>query len=194
MVVIGEAVIDDAITRASFRCDLAACRGACCCIAGGRGAPLDDPEVREVYRVLPVVTSYLSERSRRALAAAGPVEGRPGDYATTCIDERECVFVVIEDGIAACAFERAFRDGATDWPKPVSCHLFPIRIRRGHPAVLRYEEIEECESGRSRGLREQLPLADFLREPLVRRFGEAWYDQFRLACKTPPVPDRTAGT
>ncbi len=182
MFVIGEAVIDDAIGRVSFRCDLAVCKGACCCIAGGRGAPLEDAEVQEIHRALPAVSRYLSEASLRTIDALGPVEGLSGDYATTCIDERECVFVTIQDGIALCAFERACRDGAITWQKPLSCHLFPIRVSRSDPRALRYEEIEECEGGRQCGRREQTPLHEFLREPLVRRYGQAWYDRFRRAC------------
>ena len=182
MFVIGEAVIDDAISRVSFQCDLTVCKGACCCIAGGRGAPLEDDEVREIHIALPVISRFLSERSLQALAAQGPVEGRPGDYATTCIGDRACVFVVMQDGIATCAFERAYREGLSRWPKPVSCHLFPIRVRQHGPDVLRYEEIAECEGGRRHGRRTGTPLAEFLREPLVRRFGPAWYEEFQRAC------------
>ncbi len=183
MFVIGEAVIDEAVSRVSFRCDLAVCKGACCCIAGGRGAPLEDDEVQEIARALPFVARYLSEDSLHAIETMGPVEGRPGDYATTCIDERECVFVTMQDGIALCAFERAYRDGAITWQKPLSCHLFPIRVSRSDPQVLRYEEIEECEGGRQRGRRERTPLHQFLKAPLVRRYGQAWYDEFRRACE-----------
>lgn len=186
MFVIGEAVIDDAISRVSFRCDLAVCQGACCCIAGGRGAPLADEEVQEIHRALPVVSRYLSEASLRTIETLGPVEGAWGDYATTCIDERECVFVTLQDGIALCAFERAYRDGAIAWQKPLSCHLFPIRVRGGSPPALRYEEIPECRGGRERGRHERTPLYEFLREPLVRRFGQAWYDEFRRACERLP--------
>ncbi|HEX9006492.1 MAG TPA: DUF3109 family protein [Bacteroidota bacterium] len=187
MFLIDEAVIDDAIGQVSFRCDLAVCKGACCCIAGGRGAPLGDDEVQEIHRALPVVARYLSEVSLRVIEAGGPVEGRSGDYATTCIDERECVFVTMQDGIALCAFERAYRDGAIEWQKPLSCHLFPIRVSRSDPPVLRYEAIEECEGGRQCGHRERTPLFEFLRDSLVRRFGQAWYDRFRRACARPSL-------
>src|SRR5512134_1501010 len=118
MFIIGEAVIDDVVAHASFRCDLGACKGACCAIAGGRGAPLEDDEVLELQKAFPIVKAYLSERSLRTIEAAGAYEGVPGDFATTCIDDRECVFVYYDNGVAQCSFERAYSEGKTDWRKP----------------------------------------------------------------------------
>jgi hypothetical protein len=111
-------------------------------------------------------------------------EGVPGDFATTCINDRECVFAYFEDGIARCSFERAFREEKSDWRKPLSCHLFPVRIRSFGRDVVRYEEIEECHAGRVRGREQEVPLREFLREPLIRRYGEEWYDAFIAYCTT----------
>jgi hypothetical protein len=100
MFVIGEAVIDEAAGRASFCCDLPACHGACCTIPGARGAPLEDDEVLEIAKAFPAARQFLGEKSLRAIASLGLTEGSAGDFATSCIDGQECVFVYFEDGIA----------------------------------------------------------------------------------------------
>jgi len=187
MFIIGEAVVDDAVSHASFHCDLEKCKGACCCIEGGRGAPLEDDEVLEIEKAYPIVKQYLGERSMRAIEASGLYDGSPGDFATTCIDQRDCVFVYYEHGIARCSFETAFERGEIDWRKPISCHLFPVRIRRFGKDVIRYEEIDECRPGRERGMAQEVPLHDFLREPLVHKYGETWYNKFLDQCKTRKV-------
>ena len=183
MFVIGEAVIEDAVGGASFSCNLQACKGACCTLPGGRGAPLEDDEVLEIAKAFPAARQFLSERSIRAAEAGGYAEGSPGDFATPCLDDRACVFVYTDDGIARCSFERAYEQGLTDWRKPISCHLFPIRIRHFGTDLLRYEEIDECASGRAEGALREVKLHDFLRTPLIRRFGQEWYQRFVRYCK-----------
>src|SRR5512146_2114708 len=105
MIVIGEAVIDDTVGHVSFCCDLLVCKGACCCISGGRGAPLEDEEVLEIEKAYPIVKQYLSEKSIRTIETSGLVDGRPGDHATMCVDQQECVYVYFDNGIAKCSFE-----------------------------------------------------------------------------------------
>jgi hypothetical protein len=191
MVLIGEAVLEDDVVHARFCCDLQACRGACCCIEGGRGAPLEDDEVLEIEKAFPAVRPFLPPEHLDRIAATGLWEGRPGDHVTPCINDRACVFVYYDDGIARCGFERAYLDGLTDWRKPLSCHLFPIRIRRGTVDHVRYEQIHECAGGRARGEREQVPLADFLKDPLVRMYGAEWYERLvviRRASAAEPHP------
>jgi len=178
MIVVGETVIDDDVLNASFCCDLEVCKGACCYLPGGRGAPLEDAEVEEIRRALPHIRAYLPERSLRTIRSTGMVEGQPGDYATVCVNERECAFAYFEDGIARCAFERAYNEGKIRWRKPLSCHLFPIRIRRFGREFMRYEEIDECRGGRERGARDQIRLYDFLRTPLARKYGDHWFQSF----------------
>lgn len=175
MLIIGEVVVDDAVTVTDFCCDLKQCKGACCTLEGGRGAPLEDDEVLEIQKAYPIVKKYLDEENIQTIAARGLYEGTKGDFSTTCIERRACVFVYYDEGIARCSFEKAFLNGEIDWRKPVSCHLFPIRVRSDGGKLLRYEQIEECAPGRLRGSKEQVALVDFLKEPLVRKYGEAWY-------------------
>lgn len=187
MIIVGEALVDDDIGSAAFSCDLAVCRGACCTLEGARGAPIEDSEIGEIEKVYPSIKRFLSPLSIRTIEKDGLVEGRPGDFATRCVDDRECVFAYFEDGVARCSFERAYLEGLSQWRKPISCHLFPIRIRHFGRDFVRYERIEECKAGRERGEREHTPLYDFLKTPLARKYGDQWYQSFRERCS--PQPD-----
>lgn len=183
MFIIGEAVIDDAVGTASFCCDLKKCKGACCTLPGGRGAPLEDDEVLEIQKAYPNAREYLSRQSIETVEAIGMVEGSPGNYTTTCIGDRDCVFVYYDQDVAKCSLERAYEEGRTDWRKPISCHLFPIRVRQFGKDFLRYEQIAECQPGREQGGQKQVPLRSFLKESLVRKFGERWYKEFLDYCR-----------
>jgi hypothetical protein len=191
MFLIGEAVVESTIPGAQFHCDLTACKGACCCLEGGRGAPLEDDEVLEIEKAYPAVRQYLAERSVAVIEERGVAEGSPGDFVTPCIDNRDCVYVYYDAEIARCGFERAYSAGLTDWRKPVSCHLFPIRIRRFGGDRLLFEPLEECAPGRQLGAIAGTPLHEFVKEPLIRIFGNVWYREFAALCAgAPPAPER----
>ena len=184
MFIIGEAVIDDVVGKASFCCDLKKCKGGCCTLPGGRGAPLEDDEVLELQKAYPIARQYLSQRTLDVIEGQGIVEGSPGSYATTCIDHRDCVFVYYNGDVARCSLERAYEEGKTDWRKPISCHLFPIRTRAFGKDFIRYEQINECEAGRNLGEKEHVKLYNSLKEPLTRKYGETWYQEFLNCCQT----------
>ena len=184
MFVIGEARIEERIAHQRFACDLIQCKGACCTLPGGRGAPLEDAEIHELEAAFPIVQKYLPERHRKQIALTGMYEGHPGNFATSCVDNRDCVFVFYDEGIARCALEKAFLNGEIQWRKPLSCHLFPIRISKGQVEEVRFEKISECTPAIADGKAKDIPLYEFLKEPLTRKFGKEWYDQFHLACTT----------
>jgi hypothetical protein len=125
----------------------------------------------------------VSPEHQHALTATGGVEGFSGNYATVCVKNRACVFVYFDGPIARCSFERVFLEGRSTWRKPLSCHLYPIRVSSAGREYLRYDRIEECAPGRQRGQAEGVPLREFLREPLSRRFGESWWSSFNARCK-----------
>ena len=183
MFVIGEVAVEEAIAKSGFSCDLNQCKGACCTLPGGRGAPLEDEEVRALGLALPSAVKYLSRKNASYIEAFGAVEGVPGSYATQCIDERDCVFVYYDDGIARCSIEKAYFEGESKFRKPVSCHLFPIRVSGSVSPKMRYEQIPECEGGRTRGRNDGTPLAAFLKDALIRKFGPQWYAEFEEACR-----------
>ena len=172
-------IADDAVATARFACDLGACHGACCTMAGGRGAPITDAEKEAVIAAIPVASPYLSERNRGVIATLGAVEGSPGDWATRCIDDRDCVFVYYEGSVAKCAIERAHFNGQSEFRKPLSCHLFPIRVSEVFGTdYLRYEEIPECRPALANGRKKGVLLYQFLKDALVRAYGEEFYADF----------------
>jgi len=182
MFIIRGAIIEEDIAHIRFACDLQECKGACCTLPGGRGAPLEDSELEEIERSCSHAFKYLSAENLREIRENGMVEGMPGGYATRCLDDRDCVFVFYENTVAYCSLEKAFFEGKTSWRKPISCHLFPVRISRSAGENLRYEQLRACAPAKIKGLAEDVPLYDFLREALVRRFGLTWYKEFRSQC------------
>jgi hypothetical protein len=182
MAEIRQTIIDDAIPRIKFACNVSACKGACCTLAGGTGAPLLDNELEQIDRAFPIIKSSLPKEHLDTIAQFGLYEGKSGSYTTMCFHNRACVFVLYEDGIARCAIEKAFKEGKLKWQKPISCHLFPIRVSRGVSELLRYERITECAPAIEHGENKNIFLSNFLMEPLVRAYGLAWYEDFQLTC------------
>ena len=184
MFVVDDILVSDELADAGFACNLGACRGACC-VQGDSGAPLDESELATIESLVPAVRKYLGPRSLDVIDGEGPWERTmDGGFATRCVDNRECVFVTYDGPVAKCAIHKAHIAGRTDYPKPVSCHLFPVRAENhGTYEVLNYVRVGICDGARLKGDREGVFLADFLREPLVRKYGEGWFDRFMNACE-----------
>jgi hypothetical protein len=142
-----------------------------------------DSEIEELRKALPVVERYLSPEHREVIARDGFFEGSPGNYFTACVDRTACVFVVKEDGIAKCGLEQAFFRGESTWQKPLSCHLFPIRIDRGTQDRIRFEYFGECEPAYDFGASTGTYLSDFVMEALTRAYGTGWVQQFTEFCR-----------
>ena len=174
--------IDSTVIDARFACDLSRCHGACCTMPGPKGAPLQEAETLEIEKAFPVIRKYLNEEHLRTIDERGLVDRSSGDITTTCFDNRACVFVTYENGIAKCAFEKAYWKNEITWRKPLSCHLFPIRVDKGFLDHLRYESIPECSPALTRGGSENIYLSDFLKDALTRLYGQAWYAEFAKAC------------
>lgn len=182
----GGVSLDTKVLTTSFACDLTACRGACCTIPGGRGAPVREDEVAIMHEASTAVRFMLSPAHQEILDARGPLEGPAGDRTTVCVDGAACVFVTDDAGIAVCSIERLYHQGRFPWRKPISCHLYPIRIDGGTPDRLRYEESSICRAARERGEREGIRLTDFLGEALERAFGADWTASARSAAAEGP--------
>ena len=178
MFTIQNTTADNALLTAKFACDLSRCKGACCTMPGGRGAPVEEREVDLVYDAIPYAKKYLSERNIAILEEQGAIEGAEEDRATVCIDNEECVFVFYENEIAKCAIERAYFNQEITFRKPLSCHLFPIRVSEALGGDhLRYERIPECKPAVARGERENITLLEFLRDPIILAFGRGFYEE-----------------
>lgn len=188
MLPILDIIADEALATTRFACDLGACKGACCTMPGGRGAPVDDAEVDDLLASIDVALAYLPERNREIIRTLGALEGRAGDFATRCIDNRDCVFVYYENDVAKCAVERAHVNGETPFRKPISCHLFPIRVSEiPGGTYLRYERIPECDPALDNGARAGIPLYRFLKDALTRAFGRETYDALVAQIEATPV-------
>jgi len=170
-------LIDEVVLNTRFACDVQHCKGACCTLPGGAGAPVRDEEVEDFKAAGAVARKYLTESSQQHLDAHGPLVGRKGEWATTCIDDKDCVFVVYNGDVATCAIEKAFHAGETDFRKPISCHLFPLRVADFGGPYVYYERFSECAPGRALGERTNTPLIVSARESIVRAFGEDFYNR-----------------
>lgn len=176
----GQVLLSPDLLTCCFCCDLEACGGACC-VEGESGAPLTLEEACELEQVLPAVRDDLSEEARAVIDRQGVAYvDQEGDLVTSIVGGKDCVFTCYDSaGCCLCATEKAFREGRTRWSKPISCALYPIRERKlsnGYVG-LNYHRWSVCAKAVERGSALGLPLYKFLREPLVRRFGEAWYEE-----------------
>lgn len=168
-----------------FCCDLDRCLGECC-IDGDAGAPITEEEDRKIRELLPLVWDDLLPSAQREIEENGTsYVDSEGDLVTQIVDGKNCVFTTYDkNGMCLCALEKAYREGRTDFYKPISCHLYPARIKEydGFTAV-NYHRWKICRCaevlGRARGIR----VYEFLKEPLIRRFGKEWYDELALTCR-----------
>jgi hypothetical protein len=161
-----------------FKCDLAKCKGACCTFESRYGAPISWEEVGVIENLISKVLPYLPHAHRAEIEEKGFYEVKNDEPLIRSVDNRSCVFVHFENGIAKCSLEKAYFEGETDFRKPISCHLFPIRVSDFGGDVLRYERIDECEPAIELGKKENVTIAEFCKDSLVRLYGEEWYSKF----------------
>lgn len=151
---------------------------------GGTGAPLEADELEEIEKAFPSAKRFLPKEHLAVIQEEGLWKYHLGTPVTPCIDDHACVFVTYEDAIAKCAFEKAFLLGESTWQKPLSCHLFPVRVDRGGIDRLRFEFIEECRPALGHGAKTSTKALDFVREALVRAFGDEWWSRLRAVRAT----------
>ncbi len=176
MTIINDILIDEDIFATKFCCDIEKCKGACCTFPGEYGAPLLESEIQLLEDNYPKIKKYLSDRSIYYIENQGMYEGRAGYRTTVCINKRDCVFVYYEGEVALCAYEKAYLAGEIDFRKPLSCHLFPIRVKKFGGDALYYCQIDECNDAVEKGENENILMIDSLKTALVRAYGEQWYD------------------
>jgi len=169
-----------------FCCDLAACKGACC-VEGDSGAPVLLEEVAELEKAATLVWENLSAKAQSVIDRQGVVySDSEGDLVTSIVGGRDCVFTCYDGaGCCLCAIDRAKREGRTTWAKPISCALYPVREKRlsGGLVGLQYHRWAICQPAVTHGREKGIRLYRFLRDPLVRRFGAAWYDELCKAAE-----------
>lgn len=177
MIVIGDTIVSEDLLKVRFCCTLAQCKGACC-VEGDGGAPLEAEEIGIMEDVYETVKPYMTEGGIKAVEEIGVFDyDADGDYATTLVNGCECAFVNFKDGITYCAIEKAYLDGKIDWKKPISCHLYPVRLTQYEEFMaVNYHKWNICSSALRAGRNTGVPLYEYLKEPLIRKFGEQWYE------------------
>ena len=172
-------LINPEITTTHFACDLSKCKGACCTFESDFGAPLELNEIEIIKENLPIVKEYLPAEHKNEIEMNGFYERKFGEYLTKSYKRRACVFVYYENGIAKCGIEKAFFDGKIKFRKPISCHLFPIRISKFGGDVLRYEKFDGCKSAIENGKKLNLSILDFCKDALQRLYGTNWFNKLK---------------
>ncbi len=178
MIQIDDTLVSLDLIESFFLCDLSKCKGECC-IEGDAGAPLEKHEVAELEKALPVIWDDLSPEAQAVIKKQGVAYiDSDADLVTSIVNGKDCVFTCYDaDGTCKCAVEKAYREGKLSFYKPISCHLYPVRITQYKDfSAINYSRWNICKAAELLGKKEQLPLYKFLKEPLIRKYGEAWYN------------------
>lgn len=188
MLIIQDILVSDDIVKKKFVCNLNACKGACC-VEGDSGAPLEEDEKIILAQIYKDVEPYLTEEGKAAIQELGlSVYYKESDeFGTPLIDNGPCAFITYDDkGVALCGIEQAYYDGKIDFKKPISCHLYPIRIESNKNAnfeAINYDKWDICNPACKLGEKEQMPVYKFLKEAISRKYGEDFYKELDAAAE-----------
>lgn len=184
MLVIDNTLISDEVIEKHFVCDLNACKGACC-VKGDYGAPLEDDELEQLDKVYEKVKPYMTPAGIQAVEKQGKyLLYEKKEWVTPLIKGKECAYTFFDEtGTAKCAIEKAYLEGKVKWKKPISCHLYPIRItkQRNGLEALNYDRWSICKAACKLGDSLKVPVYKFLKESLTRKYGKDWYKQLEVA-------------
>lgn len=179
MIIHENTYISDDILEKYFVCNLQSCKGACC-VEGDSGAPLEMEELLILEENYNEIKPFLTKKGIQTIQQKGLYEvDSEGDFCTTTIENRECVFAIYDDKkILKCGIEQAYLQGKITFKKPISCHLYPIRVKKHSPyELLSYSKWDICSAACVLGNDLKIPLYTFLKEPLIRKYGEVWYKE-----------------
>lgn len=179
MIEFGKTLLSDDLKEKLFICDLEKCKGACC-VEGDLGAPLNDKELATLEEIYDRVKPYLSEEGILEIEKQGKyILDEDGEFSTPTIDGKECAYAIYDEkGILKCGIEQSYLDGKIEYKKPISCHLYPIRVTKydGFEA-LNYDKWSICTPACELGEKMGVPVYKFLKEPLIRMYGDNWYTE-----------------
>ena len=182
MLQIGKTIISLDILELKFACNLTKCKGACC-VYGESGAPLEEEESEILNKIYPIIKTYLRDEGIQAIKKNGTsLYDSDGDRVTPLIDGKECAYTCFEDDIVKCAIEKAYNDNVIEFQKPISCHLFPLRLKK-YPEFIavNYSRCDFCKPAIEKGTNENVQLFVFLKDSLVRKFGNEWYKELKIS-------------
>jgi hypothetical protein len=181
MFLINEILVSDSILEESFVCNLNACKGACCWEGDG-GAPLETAELAVLEAIFEKTKPFLTPEGIEAVEKLGKfTKDEDGSFSTPLINGGACAYIHFDEkGMASCGIENAWRAGEHDFRKPISCHLYPIRVAKNETLgfeALNYHEWDICEAACALGKSLKIPVYKFLKEPIIRKYGEDFFDQ-----------------
>lgn len=182
---LGKTIVSEQILEQEFVCNLSACKGACC-LEGSAGAPLEEEETHILASKYKDIAPYLRPEGIAAIEAQGTfIKGEDGDWETPLVNDKECAYVTYNsEGVLSCGIEQAHKDKVIDWQKPISCHLYPIRVQKySEFTAVNYHKWEICDDACSLGASLQIPLYQFVKQALIRKFGSDWYDALEKVAK-----------
>lgn len=180
---INNVLVRSEITETSFACDLSKCKGACCTLESDFGAPVTADEIKQIDKILPQVKQYLPQSHIQEIENNGFFDFKDNEFMLKSMNRKACVFVYFDGDIAKCGMEKAYLEGKTDFRKPISCHLFPIRVSKFGGEILRYEEFSECKPALENGKEKNITIAEFCKDSLTRLYGTKWYSQLKDSLK-----------
>ncbi|MGB5262139.1 MAG: DUF3109 family protein [Lutimonas sp.] len=179
---IEKTLVSENLIEKQFLCNLSACKGACC-VQGEAGAPVEDKEREILENIYPIVKPLLRSQGRETIAQQGTyIKNSEGEFETPLIEGGECAYVIFDDkNTALCGIEKAYNQGLIDFKKPISCHLYPVRIQEfSEFMAVNYSHWDICDDACALGKSLGLPVYKFLKEALIRKFGETWYEELDL--------------
>jgi hypothetical protein len=184
MIQIGKTIVSQVAFEHAFCCDLTKCKGACC-VEGDAGAPLAESEVQILEEIQSAIQPFLRPEGIQSIMDQGVAIQEPnGEWVTPLVDGKECAYVVFDGGVAKCGIEQAAAAGAVEWPKPISCHLYPIRVTKYQEFdALNVHHWKVCAPACSLGNELKLPVFKFLKEALVRAYGADWMEEAEAVYK-----------
>lgn len=182
---LGKTIVSEDIIEKDFVCNISKCKGQCC-IDGDAGAPLEEDELQIMEDAYAKVKPLLRPEGIKAIEEQGKYTTNDwGEHETTLIDNKDCAYVIFDEkNTAMCAFEKLYNQGEITWKKPISCHLYPIRVKDySEFAAVNYDRWDICDDACSLGKELQVPIYKFTKEALIRKFGENWYLELEKVAK-----------
>ena len=178
MILLDNTLVSDDVKSVHFACDLAKCKGACC-VDGDAGAPLEEEEISLLEDYIDEIKPFMVPAGINEIEHLGIFDyDADGKFVTPLVNGMECAYVYMENGIARCAIEKAFSEKKIPFPKPLSCHLYPVRIDHlRHGDGLNYHKWHICNKALENGMKLKMPLYIFLEEALIRKYGRNWYNK-----------------
>jgi len=181
---IGKTIVSEDLIEKDFVCNLSACHGGCC-VNGDAGAPLTTEETKILEEIYPKVKPFLRKKGIEAIESKGSwVHGDDGDLETPLIDGKDCAYVIFDGKTALCGIEQAYNQGIISWKKPVSCHLYPVRVKEYSSfSAVNYNRWDICSPACVLGKELEVPVYKFVKEALIRKFGAEWYEELETVAK-----------